>query len=469
MGKKLDRLLGRSFKLSKFKPLASLAVSRLAVLRKRSEARLSQARSDVAQLLELAHHDRALLRVEQVVGEQNTLDVYALIEGYCHLLIERVDLIEREKYRVSLWFYVCHSVSKDQTLTFSFHTLFWLMVCGSVFVHSRRVCPDELKEAASSLVFAASRCGDFPELHEMRVLLSSRYGKEFAASAVELRNNCAVNPTLIQRLSTRQPSLESRTKLLKEIAATNGIALPFDEPLDPLEGNTGVKDMPDQPINSAYSRPSVDNNMESTSKTSVMDEFSDSFEARSEYQDVAEAAQAAFVSAAYAAAAARAAVELSRSESFDPDDQNSPSPSARRLEAKQVFDHNERQLQNAHGPRGPVMGRNAAETRPSVSSLTSDSGELTMTPRVGAGRSDRSREEIYFDRSDDEECDRIESPCDFSSPMQIPSRSRAGTKAESGAGGHVARPAEATGAHVRQVLDLERRPMSVRSRHVRGY
>ncbi|XP_030552152.1 uncharacterized protein LOC115756478 isoform X2 [Rhodamnia argentea] len=428
MGKKLDRLLGRSFKLSKFKPLASLAVSRLAVLRKRSEARLSQARSDVAQLLELAHHDRALLRVEQVVGEQNTLDVYALIEGYCHLLIERVDLIEREK-----------------------------------------VCPDELKEAASSLVFAASRCGDFPELHEMRVLLSSRYGKEFAASAVELRNNCAVNPTLIQRLSTRQPSLESRTKLLKEIAATNGIALPFDEPLDPLEGNTGVKDMPDQPINSAYSRPSVDNNMESTSKTSVMDEFSDSFEARSEYQDVAEAAQAAFVSAAYAAAAARAAVELSRSESFDPDDQNSPSPSARRLEAKQVFDHNERQLQNAHGPRGPVMGRNAAETRPSVSSLTSDSGELTMTPRVGAGRSDRSREEIYFDRSDDEECDRIESPCDFSSPMQIPSRSRAGTKAESGAGGHVARPAEATGAHVRQVLDLERRPMSVRSRHVRGY
>lgn len=427
MGKMLDRLLGRSFKPSKFKPLASLAVSHLAVLRNRSQARLSQARSDVAQLLELAHHDRALLRVEQVVREQNTLDVYAMVESYCHLLIERVNLIEREK-----------------------------------------ACPEELKEAASSLVFVASRCGELPELHEMRVLLSSRYGKEFAASAVELRNNCAVNPTMIQKLSTRQPSLESRTKVLKEIAATNGIALPFDEPLDPLEGNTGVKDMPDQPFGCGYSKPGVDNNVESTSETRVIDDFSGSFEARSEYKDVAEAAQAAFVSAAYAAAAARAAVELSRSESFDTDDQNSPSPSARRSEAKQRFDHNERQLQNAHGARGSVRGRNAAETRHSVSSLTSDSGELTMTPRVGAGRSDHSREEIYFDGSDNEERDRSESPSDFSSPMQIPSNFRASTKAESGARGHVARPAEATGTHAEQILDLERRPMSVR-RHVRGY
>lgn len=55
------------------------------------------------------------------------------------------------------------------------------------------------------------------------------------------------------------------------------------------------------------------------------DEFSDSLETRKKYKDVADAAQAAFESAAYAAAAARAAVELSRSESHDPpppDDDN---------------------------------------------------------------------------------------------------------------------------------------------------
>lgn len=68
------------------------------------------------------------------------------------------------------------------------------MVCWPVFVRARRICPEELKEAASSLLFAASRCGEFPELHELRGLLTSRYGKGFAASAIELRNNCAVNP-----------------------------------------------------------------------------------------------------------------------------------------------------------------------------------------------------------------------------------------------------------------------------------
>ena len=58
-----------------------------------------------------------------------------------------------------------------------------------------RVCPDEMKEAASSLIYAASRLGggEFPEIQEMRALLSSRYGKDFAASAVELTSNCAVN------------------------------------------------------------------------------------------------------------------------------------------------------------------------------------------------------------------------------------------------------------------------------------
>lgn len=51
-------------------------------------------------------------------------------------------------------------------------------------------------------------------------------------------------------------------------------------------------------------------------------ELSDSFKSTQKYKDVADAAQAAFESAAYAAAAAKAAVQLYRSESHDPDDQN---------------------------------------------------------------------------------------------------------------------------------------------------
>lgn len=59
---------------------------------------------------------------------------------------------------------------------------------------SCRVCPEELKEATSGLLYSASRCGEFHELREIRTALTSRYGKEFVARAVELRNNCGVNP-----------------------------------------------------------------------------------------------------------------------------------------------------------------------------------------------------------------------------------------------------------------------------------
>lgn len=52
-----------------------------------------------------------------------------------------------------------------------------------------------------------------------------------------------------------------------------------------------------------------------------MESFSDSMGAPRKYKDVADAAQAAFKSAAYAAAAARAAVELSKSGPHDPNDQ----------------------------------------------------------------------------------------------------------------------------------------------------
>lgn len=61
-----------------------------------------------------------------------------------------------------------------------------------LFLH--RECPEELKEAISSLIFASSRCGEFPELQKIRGIFVSRFGREFAAHAIELRNNSGVNP-----------------------------------------------------------------------------------------------------------------------------------------------------------------------------------------------------------------------------------------------------------------------------------
>ena len=57
-----------------------------------------------------------------------------------------------------------------------------------------RECPDELKEAISSLIFAASKCGEFQELAKISSMLTKRFGKEFATNAVDLCNNCGVCP-----------------------------------------------------------------------------------------------------------------------------------------------------------------------------------------------------------------------------------------------------------------------------------
>ncbi|KAI4385932.1 hypothetical protein MLD38_003917 [Melastoma candidum] len=254
MGKKLDRLLGRGFRASKFKTLLKLVVSRVVIQRNRCRVHVSQYRSDVTQLLMLGHHDQSLVRVEQVIRELNMLDAYAMIEGYCILLAERVDLIEREKF-----------------------------------------CPGELKEAMSSLIFAASRCGELPELHEVRRCLASRYGREFADQAVELRNGCAVSPKIIQKLSAKQPPLEIRTKLIGEIASVNGIVLPHEDLTSQKQGGWSGDSRRNVGMKRDQHAVRVGVNLGADDPRMM------------EFNDAVDAAQAAFDAAAYAAAAARAA------------------------------------------------------------------------------------------------------------------------------------------------------------------
>ncbi|KAE8729851.1 proteinous-pairing protein [Hibiscus syriacus] len=261
MGKKLDAFLGRAFKPSKFKSLFSLAISRLAAFKNQRQVRCNQARSDVMHLLQLGHHDRALLRVEQVIKEQNMLDVFVILEGYCNLVNERVHLIEQE-----------------------------------------RVCPDELKVAISGLLFASSRCGDFPKLREIRAVFMSCYGKEFAASSIELHNNCGVN----NKVSL---DLKWECRLYNSCQRNNQTC--------------GAERMCSSRLLLKMAFHSSDTLVEASDNAGDDDELSDSTKRRKKYRDVADAAQVAFESAAYAAAAARAAVELFRSDSYDPDYQNS--------------------------------------------------------------------------------------------------------------------------------------------------
>jgi len=56
-----------------------------------------------------------------------------------------------------------------------------------------RECPLDLKEAISSVCFAAPRCADLPELLQVQSLFASKYGKGFVSAATEVTPDCSVN------------------------------------------------------------------------------------------------------------------------------------------------------------------------------------------------------------------------------------------------------------------------------------
>lgn len=62
-----------------------------------------------------------------------------------------------------------------------------------------RNCPLDLKEAISSVIFASQRC-DIDELSEARKQFQAKYGKDFVASALELRPNSGVIPLVCLHL-----------------------------------------------------------------------------------------------------------------------------------------------------------------------------------------------------------------------------------------------------------------------------
>lgn len=56
-----------------------------------------------------------------------------------------------------------------------------------------RDCPDDIKEAVSTLIYAAAWCGDLPELQPISRLFGWRYGHKFAKAAAESRPGSLVN------------------------------------------------------------------------------------------------------------------------------------------------------------------------------------------------------------------------------------------------------------------------------------
>ncbi|OEL27349.1 hypothetical protein BAE44_0011630 [Dichanthelium oligosanthes] len=117
------------------------------------------------------------LVVEHIIREENMMAAQEILELFCELIAVRLPIIETQKE-----------------------------------------CPIDLKEAISSICFAAPRCADLPELMQVQMMFATKYGKEFVAAASELMPDCGVNRQIIELLSIRPPPVDVKLKLLKEIA-----------------------------------------------------------------------------------------------------------------------------------------------------------------------------------------------------------------------------------------------------------
>ncbi|KAK2639139.1 hypothetical protein Ddye_026934 [Dipteronia dyeriana] len=179
-------------KSAKWKRLIKQLQNRLIIQRNRRESIRRQSSADIAQLLQNDQLQKALDRVKQLYKDKCLLAAYDQIEHICGCIATNLPLF----------------ISKQSTLD---------------------VLPDDVSEAVSSLVFAASRCGELPELNLMRNLLRKRFGCKFEVANVELFKENLVNSKMKQNLCIGSIPDDVKLKLIKEIAEEHNLQLGFQD------------------------------------------------------------------------------------------------------------------------------------------------------------------------------------------------------------------------------------------------
>ncbi|KAM7512818.1 hypothetical protein LguiB_011693 [Lonicera macranthoides] len=141
----LDGLLGRGFS-PKCKSLIKATKSRIEVLRRRAEAKQRFLKEDLAKLLANGLDINAFGRTEEFLAGMCLLSCYDFIEYSCEYLLKHLSIMQKQ-----------------------------------------RECPEEFREPVSSLMFAAARFSDLPELRDLRDTFQERYGDslEYFANHVD--------------------------------------------------------------------------------------------------------------------------------------------------------------------------------------------------------------------------------------------------------------------------------------------
>nr|KJB13163.1 hypothetical protein B456_002G059700 [Gossypium raimondii] len=138
---------------------------RLETIKKKRNAVEKYLKKDIADLLRNRLYYNAYGRTEGLLVEQNRTTCYKFIEQFSELILKHVSAMQKQSE-----------------------------------------CPEECKEAVSSLIYAAARLADLPELRTLRTLFTEKYGN-------------SLEPYLNQeKLQGEPPTKEMKLQLMHVIA-----------------------------------------------------------------------------------------------------------------------------------------------------------------------------------------------------------------------------------------------------------
>lgn len=167
-----EGLLGRKFS-SKCKSSTKPTMARIEMVRKRRKAMQNFLTNDIGDLLRRGLDTNAYSKAEGLCAELNQISCYDFIDQFCGCILDHLSAMQKE-----------------------------------------RECPKECREAVSSLIFAAARMADVPELRELRNILTERYGNSLESF---------VNKEFAEKLKSKSSSKDMKLQLLRDIAQESSI------------------------------------------------------------------------------------------------------------------------------------------------------------------------------------------------------------------------------------------------------
>ncbi|KAF7819826.1 IST1-like protein [Senna tora] len=151
------------------KALIKLTKSRIDVIRRKRKATEKFLKKDIADLLANGLDINAYGRAEGLLVELTLSSCYDFVEQSCDFVLKHLSVMQK--------------------------------LSG---------CPEECREAVSSLMVAAARFSDLPELRDLRQIFQEKYGNSM---------ECYVNQEFAGNVNSRSPTLENKVHLMQEIAS----------------------------------------------------------------------------------------------------------------------------------------------------------------------------------------------------------------------------------------------------------